>query len=134
MTKSTLLNKFRSSSGSVYKKWVSESEGTFYTKSTPEDSSESGGRVSQQSFAGAHAHTGDLNVKIPNPDGEGMINVSEEDASKAGRAANYDKPKVDIQADDTRFLESIGKSFTAEEIRQAYETQGQITDEIVQYL
>lgn len=131
MTKSTLLTKFRSSSGSTYKKWVSESEGVFYSKVNPDNPDDSG-RVSQQSFAGAHAHTGNLDIKIPNPEG-GMMNVSKRDASRAGAAANWESSN-EWSKDDTVFIESLGVQFTAEEFRQAYETQGNITGDVVQYL
>lgn len=128
MAKSNLLNTFRSSSGKVFKLWQSSkpSKHRFTTVKGEK------GHFHQNKFYGALAHPSDRNVQIPNPDG-GKMNVDSEDASKAGRAAHYDKN--DINADDMIKMESVDVEFTAKEFKEAYIRESNIpNNDVVQYL
>ena len=125
---STIISKVRTTTGKVYKKWEDKNNNTFYTK-TGGDSA--GGRVSKQAWASAHKHIANRDVSIPIPS-EGQTNVTIEDSRIAGKAANY--YKNEISAEEDIYLESINETFTAEEIKEAYDEYKNISDDVVKYL
>lgn len=109
-----------------YKLWVSEKKGKFTTIEGEK------GHFSPNVYYGAKANRKGGDVEVPDPAGEGLINVDEEDAAKMGRLANKDED--DKEWDDEHIIPSLGESYTGKEIAQAYIDAGQEQGSVVRYI